>query len=156
MSAQAWPSVELDAITRLRAIATAYPNAGIGEVVVDAPFERVWSWITDFENTTPRFDDAIKKVRIVRRTPGGLRMHSWVRGSPVPLPFDVAIEPGFCLMRGQARAFLVLMAAVPEGDGRTRYAHAEAIPLPGLGALRPLLQRAVNSDLANLAKHLGT
>jgi hypothetical protein len=71
----------------------------------------------------------------------------------VPLPFDVFLEDGFCLMRARARLYLVVMAAAPEDGGlRTRFLHMEAVPLPGTAVLRPLLRREVRSDLANLAR----
>jgi hypothetical protein len=151
-----WPVVELDAITRLRAVAAAFPNAGVGEVVLDVPFDDVWSWMMDFERTTARFDTAVRKVRIRSRTTSSLRMWAWSRGIPVPFHFDARIEPGFCMMRATGRAFLVLMAAVPDGDGRTRYAHAEAVPLPGLARLRPRLQRMVDADLGRLQRVIGS
>ena len=109
-------------------------------------------------STTPRFDTFVRKVRFKGRDRRGrMRMWVWVRGLPlVPLPFRVLIEDGFCLMQARARGFVVLMAAVPEGDGRTRYAHAEAIPIPGTGFLRRRLEHEVASDLRRLQRTIGT
>ena len=151
-----WPVVELDPITRLRAIAAAYPNAGVAEAVVDVPFEEAWAWVTDFERNVHRFDTEVAKIRIRHRDGGRVRLWAWARFVPIPLPFDVTVEDGFCIMRGRVRAFLVVMAAAPTADGRTRYVHAEAVPLPGVGWLRRLVQRVVDRDVRGFVRHVGT
>jgi hypothetical protein len=152
-----WPVAELGPITRLRAVAAGMPNAGVGEVTVGVPYDEAWAWMMDFERTTPQFDTYVKRVRIRRRTERGVRMWVWAGRNPVPYHFDVTVEDGFCMMRATGRLFVVLMAAVPDPDdpARTRYAHAEAIPLPGLGWLRRRLQREVDSDLRRLRHRLG-
>ena len=147
-----WPTAHLDPIGRLRALAAAYPNAGVGEVTVDVPFEDAWRWVTDFEHNVHRFDSEVAKIRVRHREGDRIRLWAWARFVPVPLPFDVTLEPGFCIMRGRFRAFLVVMAAVPTEDGRTRYAHAEAVPLPGAGWLRRVLQRTVDADLRGFVR----
>ena len=151
-----WPTVELDQITRLRAVAAAYPNAGVGEVTVDVPFDEAWPWIMDFERNTPRVDRALRKVRILSRDGDRLTMLVWQRFNPIPVKFDVTIEPGFCIMRARRRLFIVLMAAEPAGEGRTRYAHAEMVPLPRTGWLRRVFQLAVKSDLRGVVRNAGT
>jgi hypothetical protein len=123
--------------------------------VIDAPYRTVWPWVTDLEHSTPSFDTQVDKVVIHRREVEGditrLRMTATSHG--VPLPFRVRIEDGFCMMRAQARLYLVVMAAVPEDGGeRTRFLHMEAIPLPGTGPVRPLIQREVDSDFSNLQR----
>jgi hypothetical protein len=151
-----WPAPELDAIGRLRVLAAAYPSAGVHEVVLDVPFDDAWAWITDFERNVPRMDTIVRRVRL-RRGPGDEhRMLAWLRWSPLPWPFTVRIETGFCMMEGRARAFLVLMAAAPYGPGRTRYAHAELVPVRRFGFLRRRLQRMVEADLALLSRNVGT
>jgi hypothetical protein len=156
VGAVTWPVAELDQIARLKVLAAAMPNAGVGEVVLDLPVEDVWSWLMDFEHTTHKFDTEVRKVRVRRRTDRGVKIWAWARLTPIPLGFDVTIEPGFCLMRGAGRLFVVVMAAVPDGEGGTRYAHAEAVPRRGLGWLRPMLQRVVDSDLRRLRRVVGT
>ena len=150
-----WPVADVGPIARLRAVAAAFPNAGVGEVVLDQPFGDVWAWMMDFERSTPTFDGHVRRVRIRRRTDAGVRMWVWTRWNPIPFHFDVSIEPGFCMMRATGRLFLVLMASETDEQGRTRYAHAEAIPLPGAGWLRRLLQREVDGDLRGLRRALG-
>jgi hypothetical protein len=149
-----WPVAELDAIGRLRALASAYPSAGIAEVALDVPFDEAWAWVTDFENNVPRLDTMVRKVRVRRLGDGRLRMLAWLRWSPLPWPFRVRVERGFCVMQARAKAFLVVMAAVPDDRGMTRYAHAEAVPIRRLGVLRRLYQRMVEADLARLRSNL--
>jgi hypothetical protein len=151
-----WPAPKLDAIGRLRVLAAAYPSAGVDEVVLDAPFDEAWAWIMDLERNVPRMDTIVRKVRLRRGSGNEHRMVAWLRWSPVPWPFTVRIERGFCMMEGRARAFLVLMAAEPDGPARTRYAHAEAVPVRRFGFLRGRFQRMVEADLALLSRNVGT
>ena len=157
MTDATWPVADLDPVTRLHAVAAGMPNAATAEVTVATPYDDTWRWLMDFELTTPQFDTAVKRVRIRRRTDRGVKMWVWAGPIPIPFHFDVTIEDGWCLMRATGRLFVVLMAAVPDPDdpGRTRYAHAEAIPLPGLGWLRRRLQREVDSDVRRLRRRLG-
>ncbi|MDQ1466937.1 MAG: hypothetical protein QOH10_1352 [Actinomycetota bacterium] len=149
-----WPAPEFDAVGRLRVVAAAYPSAGISEISVNVPFDDAWQWITNFERNTPRMDTIVRKVRLRRIVEGEYRMLVWLRWSPLPWPFRVTVEPGFCMMNARARAFLVLMAAVSEGPGRTRYAHAEGVPVHRLGFLQRRFQRMVEADLARLASNI--
>ena len=57
-------------------------------------------------------------------------------------------------MQARGRVYTVVMAAAPEpGDPtRTRFVHLEALPLPGGRFVRPVLERLVAHDLANLAR----
>jgi hypothetical protein len=145
-----WPDAELDAIRRLRVLASAYPSAGCAEVTLSVPFDDAWPWLMDLERNVPRWDTLVRRLRLRRLPEGEFHMWVWVRWWPIPWPFRVRIEPGFCIMQGRGRAFLVLMAAVPDGHGKTRYAHAEAVPLRRLRFLRRQFQRMVDADLAQL------
>jgi hypothetical protein len=150
-----WPVASLDPIRRAKVLAATIPSAAYHHGVIDAPYRMVWPWVTDLEHSTPSFDSQVDRVVIHRRLEEGditrLRMTATSHG--VPLPFRVRIEDGFCMMRGQARLYLVVMAAVPEAGGeRTRFLHMEAIPLPGTGLVRRFIQREVDSDFANLKR----
>jgi hypothetical protein len=151
-----WPVANLDPVRRLRVLASAYPSAGYGEVTLELPFEETWSWLTDFDRNVQRFDSTVARTRTTPRPDGDLSLLAWTRRNPIPLPFRVHVEPGFCMMRGRARLFLVLMAAVPLDEGRTRYAHAEAVPLRATGFLRRRVQRMVDADLQRLARNIGS
>lgn len=151
-----WPDATLDPIRRLHVVAAALPNAGVGEIVLDHPYEQVWAWLMDLERSVPTFDAVVQRIRVRGTAPDGrVRLTAWQRGNPVPLPFVVTVEDGWCLMQARARAFVVLMAAVPTAEGGTRYAHAEAVPIPGTGFLRSRLQRMVDADLRGVQRALG-
>jgi hypothetical protein len=151
-----WPVAGLDAIGRLRVIEAAVPAAAAAETVIDAPFERVWAYVSDMERSIAEFDSLVSRVRIRRRAPatGGaedLVLQAWAPGSPVALVFDVRLEEGLCVMRARGRLFLVGMAAVAEGD-RTRFRHAEGVPLPGGRLLRPVVRRTSRADSRRIAR----
>jgi hypothetical protein len=150
-----WPLAALDPIGRARVLAAAIPSSAFHQGVIDAPYATLWPWVIDLENSTPHFDSQVDRVVIHRRTEDGdiinLRMTATSHG--LPLPFHVRIEDGFCMMRGLARLYLVVMAAVPEDEGRrTRFLHMEAIPLPGTGLFRRFIQHEVDSDFSNLTR----
>jgi hypothetical protein len=151
-----WPVAQLDPIMRLRAVAAAYPSAGVAETVVALPFDDAWAWLMDLERSVPTFDTEVIHVRIHERDGDRLRLTARNRRVPFGIPFDVTIEPGFCIMRARSRAFLVVMAAMPTDDGRTRFAHAEALPLPRLRWLHGRFQRMVEADVRGVERTIGT
>ena len=139
-----WPQAELDPVRRLRVLAAALPNAVLLETVLDAPFELVWQVAGDLEHGLPRFETSTSDIRIVARDEDRLKIRSSVLG--VVLHFDVDLRPGWCLMR--SRYADIGMAAAPEGEAHTRFAHFEGSVLGRW--LRPLLTRSVASDLRRL------
>jgi hypothetical protein len=150
-----WPVASLDPIGRAKVLAATIHSAAFHQGVIDAPYDVVWPWVIDLERSTPRFDSQVDRVvirhREEQRDVTHLRMSATSHG--ISLPFRVRIEDGFCLMRGMARLYLVVMAAVPEDGGeRTRFLHMEAIPLPGTGRLRRFIQHEVDSDFSNLKR----
>src|SRR5262249_58147926 len=60
---------------------------------------------------------------------------------------NAILRPGWCVMQG--RLFAVGMAATPEGD-RTRFAHFEALSLPGSRVLAPLLRHRIHHEFEAL------
>jgi hypothetical protein len=142
-------------IARARALAASVPGAAWAEGILDAPYDVAWPWVADLENSVPRFDTEVRKLRVLERRAedGAERLRITATTFLVPIPFSVRLENGFCLMQARARLYLVLMAAEPHDDGtRTRFFHLEAVPLPGAGFLRGRLQREVASDLRNLVR----
>ncbi len=130
-----WPSVELDPVRRLRVLAAAIPGAAVAEAVLEAPFGPVWEAATDFENAVPRIELFIGRAEIVSRE--GERVSVRIKpplGKPQPL--EVVLRPGWCWMVSPVA--VAGMAAVPEGE-RTRFAHLEALTLPGGRFAAPLL-----------------
>lgn len=150
-----WPVAMFGPIAWARALASSIPGAAWAEGILDAPYAAAWPWITDLENSVPRFDSQVHDLRVLDRNPEGsaerLRVAATTFG--VAVPFDVRLEDGFCLMQARARLYLVLMAAEPHDAGdRTRFFHLEAVPLPGTRLLRRILQRGVDADFRNLAR----
>ena len=138
-----WPSLELDPVRRLRVLAAGLPHVAIAERVIDAPFDTVWGFIGDLALSTPQIELGIRSVEIVQRE--GERLALVTRSAlGFTSRFEVVLRPGWCLMHN--RQADVGMAAVPEGDGTTRYAHYEGVRLLGrLG--RPLFARKIEGDL---------
>ena len=151
-------AAELTTIARARAMAAALPGAGYAEAVYDVPFDEAWAGLTDFERSVPVADHLVARIRVHdrRRLDDGaeqVRMTAW---SPLRIPqrFDVRVEDGYCLMRGAGRLFVVVMAAMPEPGGGTRYAHVEAVPRRIGHLLAPFLRRTVRADVAGFGRYL--
>lgn len=152
-----WPDADLDPIRRVKVLAAAIPSAGFVETTFAVPFDDFWPWLTDLERSVPSFDRRVARLRVRDRRPNGdgsEQLGVLARSLGLPAPFDVRLEPGFCLMRARARVFLVVMGARPDGPDRTRYAQIEAIPLPGTRLLRRVLQREVESDVAGIRRQV--
>ena len=147
------PTAALDPIRRARVLAAAVPG-GFAEVVLDVPYERAWPWLMDLENCVPAFDRLVDRLRITSRRPapdGDAEELTFVTTNHgVSIPFTARLEPGWCLMRARGRMFVVVIAAAPEGDGRTRYAQLEAVPLPGGRLLQRRLARDVAHDVRGI------
>ena len=146
-SAAGWPAVELDPVTRLRALAAAMPWVSLEERVIEAPFARVWSYIEDMERGVPQFEGNVKRIEILAREGERLALRSFAPGG-LALRLDAVLRPGWCVMRG---AFGEIgMAAAPLGPSATRFAHFEGSRWLGRIA-RPLFRRFVQRDLVRLA-----
>ncbi len=142
-----WPSVELDPVLRLRALAAAMPWVSLEECVIEAPFGRVWSYIEDMERGVPQFEGNVRRIEILSRDGEWLALRSFAPGG-FAMTLDAVLRPGWCVMRG---AFGEIgMAAAPVGPAATRFAHFEGSRRLGRLA-RPLFRRFVQRDLARLA-----
>jgi hypothetical protein len=149
--AYAWPTAELDPVARMRALAAGLPHVAIDETVFDASFERLWSFIADLEANVPRFEGAVRHLRVAHREGDRLRLETRTPMG-VRVDFDCVLRPGWCVMsssRGQ-----VGMAARPEGDDRTRFVHFERssflTPLT-----RPLFAWNIRQDFRRIRALLG-
>ncbi|HET9771326.1 MAG TPA: hypothetical protein VFS16_10590 [Acidimicrobiia bacterium] len=164
--AGAWPAARLGNVARLHALAAGLPGAALAERVIDAPFEDLWAFVGDLEVSVPTFDRSVARVRIVERAGEHLRMRTWAPGIPVPLPMDAVLRPGWCVMTSRPTFHVVVMAAEPTPDGRTRYAHLEATSVAGPPVVRALLapvralthrylaRHHVPGDIAGIERHL--
>jgi hypothetical protein len=157
MNGERWPTAHLDPIRRARVLAAALPG-GFVETVLDVDYARAWEWLADLEHSVPAFDAQVDRLRITQRRPSadGLAEELVLTSTRlgVPIPFRARIEDGWCLMRARGRAFVVVMAAVPDGPERTRLAQLEAVPLPGGRFLRRRLTRDVRRDVEGIRRLL--
>ena len=153
MNEDQWPVATLDPIRRARILAAAVPG-GFAEVVLDVPYERAWAWLTDLEHSVPAFDRRVDRLRITARRPardGGAEDLSFVATKRrLSLPFTARLEAGWCVMRARGQIFVVVMAAIPDGPGRTRYAQLEGMPLPGGRWLQGHFDRDVRHDVKEI------
>ena len=149
----AWPTAELDPVTRMRALAAGLPHVAASQTIFEAEFDRVWELVADFERYTARVEAAVREARIVERE--GDRLILDVRGPLPAIPawqrFDVVLRPGWCLM--SSRLGDVGMAACPEGPGRTRYFHFEGSSLLGR-LVKPLFAWNIGQDFRKMRRLL--
>ncbi|WP_433241928.1 hypothetical protein [Actinomadura nitritigenes] len=111
----------MDPIDRLAVLAAGLPGAVVRRRRVAAPFDAVWRVIADLENTVPRYETAVDRVRIVEERGEFLRlMVRDVAGREDAV--DARLRPGWCLM--QSATVVVAFAARPL-DGETLLAHLE-------------------------------
>jgi hypothetical protein len=145
VSEQPTPPVQptpIDPIRRLHALAAAIPGSAVAEGVLDAPYEAVWETVRDLEHVGG-IEILVKDPRITSRRPdpatGGERLELEYRARPIMKRevLDVDLRPGWCFMQSQLG--IAAMAAVPEGE-RTRFAHLEAVRLPGRRLFGPMLK----------------
>jgi hypothetical protein len=131
-----WPTVDLDPVRRLRVLAAAIPGAAVAEAVLDAPFDDVWAAATDFEGAVPRIELFIGKARVVSHEGERVSVQITPPMFRRPQPLDVVLRPGWCWMVSPMA--VAGMAAVPVGE-RTRFAHLEALTIPGGRMAAPFL-----------------
>ena len=132
-----WPTVELDPIRRLEVLAAAIPGAAVAKAVLDAPFDHIWAAATDFEGAVPRIELFIGRAEVVSREGERLTARITPRMWPQKQRLDIVLRPGWCWMVSPMA--VAAMAAVPEGE-RTRFAHLEALTLPGGRFMAPMLR----------------
>ena len=144
-----WPSSELDPVRRMRILVAAMPQAAFRERVLDAPFDDVWGVASDLEHGTPQWKKDVTGLTVLQHE--GERLEVEIRSYVgIRLRLRAILRPGWCIMQG--RLFTVGMAAAPEGQG-TRFAHFEALRLPGTSVLRPLLRHRIHHEFETL-EHL--
>ncbi len=149
-----WPTARLDPVRQLLVLGRVLPAVGVVERVLDAPYERVWSFIADLEHSVPAFDPMVRSLRILSRQGERLTVSAGTSRTPFAQRFEAELRDGWCLMR--SRLYLVGMAATPLGE-RTRYVHLEGLPYRSarpLRALRPLLRGVVRADVDGIAREL--
>lgn len=142
-----FPQVELGPIEKMRAIAAALPYCAVRETVLEAPFDRVWDLISDFERSTPRYEGTVRRVEVLERSAERLRIRSqmvvgfWMEA-------EVVLRSGWCLM--DSRLGKVGMAARPDGIDRTRFIHFEGSSAAFGRLLRPYFHWNIGGDFRRL------
>lgn len=143
-----WPVAEVGAVARLRALAAGLSHVALAEIVIDAPFATVWGLAGDMEGGVPRFENHVRRIEVLEREGESLRL---VTFGPlgVRTDFDAILQPGLCVMRARGRMLDIGMAATPEAEGRTRFAHFEGSRWLGRAG-RAFFRRRVMRDLHRL------
>ena len=146
IEAYAWPTTTLDPVAKMRALAAGLTNAAIDETVFDVPFDRLWPFIEDLENNTPRFEGTVNRLRILDRHGEQIRLEA---RTPIGLwvEFDCVLRSGWCIMRSSSGQ--VGMAAHPESPTQTRFIHFESSSLFGRLA-RPFFAWNIRQDFRRL------
>ncbi|MQY34348.1 hypothetical protein SRB17_23140 [Streptomyces sp. RB17] len=127
-----WPTAELDAVRRLKVIASAAgQHASFAERRFDASLDELWSVASDLENELPVIVGGVRSFTITRSAGERLSGEAVGRGG-FREQFDVVLRPGWCLMQG--RVLTSGMAATADGDG-CRFAFFTSLRLPGGGLL---------------------
>jgi hypothetical protein len=131
---QGWPAAQLDAVRRMRVLASA--RGGLyAEGVIAAPFEQVWAVAGDLEGELPNYLPDVRSLRVSAAT--GDRLEVYARGwLGLRARFDGVLRPGWCVL--QSRFLIGGIAAAPDGQG-CRVAFLGSFRVPGLRFLRPLL-----------------
>jgi hypothetical protein len=152
------PVAHLDRIARLHVLAAGLPGVVVRERTIDAPFGDVWDFVSDLERAVPQFDRDVAKLRVLNRDGDRLRIRA--TGSArllwIPSLFDVDLQQGWCWMVSRPQAYLVGMAAEPEGGGgdRTRFAHLEGVAVRGARTVQRLLRPVYAVSAWRHAHHL--
>jgi hypothetical protein len=155
-----WPEARLDRVRQLRVLGAALPGVAVVERVLDAPFDEVWSFLSDLERSVPMFDHLVDSLHLKAGHDDRLSVVARLPVVHTGTRFDVELHDGWCWM--QSRTYLVGMAAEPHGE-QTRYAHLEGVPFRRARLLKPLLRplfrAVVGSDvrgIARIVEHRGT
>ena len=143
-----WPAAELDPVRRLRILVAALPQAAFRERVLDAPFDDVWGVASDLERNTALWKTDVRAVRVLQRD--GERLEVELRSYlGIRLRLRAVLRSGWCVMQGPL--LVVGMAAAADG-ARTRFAHFQALSLPGSRVLRPVLRHRIHHEFQALER----
>ncbi|MEY9863098.1 hypothetical protein ABH935_008747 [Catenulispora sp. GAS73] len=143
-----WPVADLDAVRRMRVLASALPSAAYAELRVEAPFERVWGYLADLDRSVP---DLIGFIRRFELRTDGSALATGLLGNRGR--FAVELREGWCVM--QDRFVVGGFAAVADGTG-TLVAGCGAVRTAGVRKVAPLLfgEHAVLRTLGKVRSHV--
>jgi Polyketide cyclase / dehydrase and lipid transport len=118
----ALPDIDpVDPIDRLAILAAALPGAAVRQRRIAAPFEAVWQVIADLENSTPRYEPGVARVRVIERSGQLVRLLVQDTAGREET-MDARLRPGWCLMQS---ATVVIAFAARRLDSETLLAHLE-------------------------------
>jgi hypothetical protein len=149
----AWPTMRLNGVRRLRVLAATLPGVHCEERDLAAPYDDVWAFLTDLERNVPRFDQLVTSLQVTERAGSHLRVVARTV-QRLRVPFEVDVEPGFIWMQAPVRAYVVGLAAAPRADGGTRYAHLEGVPSRVGATMARQTVRHVRADVDAVARLL--
>lgn len=147
-----WPSATPDAVHRLRILAAGVPGAAVTERILEAPIDKVWAVLTDFEDGFATVQPDMHRVRVIARV--GDRIEIRARGRfGQRAHLRGVVRPGWCWL--QSRFLIIAMAAAAEPDGRTRVALTGGVRVPTKAAIVPIgVRRESRQSLDMLAEIL--
>jgi len=155
-----WPEAKLSPVARARALAAGIAGAGYHEAIFDVPYEVAWPRLIDLERSVPAADKLVRRIRVDerRRLDDGVEELRFRSSSPLGLVarFTARVEDGFCLMQATRRLYVVVMAAEPTDDGRTRFGQLEGVPRRGTRFLRPIMRLVVGDDIKGFRRYVST
>ncbi|MEU6579104.1 hypothetical protein [Streptomyces sp. NPDC046805] len=129
-----WPTIDLDPVRRLHALAAGIRGAHVTEAHIDAPFERVWTLLGDLEGGFGQIVTDMERLHVVRRE--GERVEALAHSRyGMRARLRGVQRPGWCWL--QSRFLLLGVAAAPDGTG-TRVAFTGGVRVPHHAALIPV------------------
>lgn len=136
-----WPTATVDRVARLRVLAAGMPGSHLDERVIAADFESVWATVADLETSGPAYDTDVHSVKVLARDGERWRIRARLAwwAATLPVPFDVTMRDGWCLMVSRPQLYVIGIAAEPHPAG-TRLAHLEGVNVPSPRWARLLLR----------------
>lgn len=148
-----WPTIELDAVARLHALAAGIPGACVAERTLTVPFDDVWTVMGDLEAGFGSFQPDMRRLGVISRADDRFVAVARSRFG-IRARFDGVLRPGWCWM--QSRLLIIGMAATPAGTG-TRVALTGGLRVPGRAMILPIgARREIRSSLDRLAELTGS
>ncbi|NUR59042.1 MAG: hypothetical protein HOV87_10265 [Catenulispora sp.] len=131
-----WPVADLDPVRRMRVLASALPGGGFAQLRIEAPVERVWSYVADLDRSIP---DLIGFLRRFELRDDGTAIATGLLGNRGR--FEVDLRDGWCVM--QDRFVVGGFAAVANeragADQATILAACAAVRIAGVRRIVPLV-----------------
>jgi hypothetical protein len=153
MSESMFPSVNLDGVQRLRALAAGVRGAAVTERVIDASADEVWAILSDLEGGFGRVQPDMRRMRVLSHeaSENGERIEALARSAyGMRARLRGTLRPGWCWL--QSRFLIVGMAVAPTADGRSLVAMTGGVRVPGRAALVPVgVRREGRKSLDRLA-----